>query len=674
MGWADDLAAAAPASAPTGWADQLSASKAPAPAAAAPAGSWWDRALAELTRQAGLTARAGVTGVTGLPALVGNGLNTAINYGSKGINALAGTSIPMLQMPTELVQQAENAAGLPQPKNATERVVQDAASSMAGVGGTYKLGQALLGSAAPMAQAAGRTLTAVPANQAIAAGSAGAAAGGAREAGLGPAWQFGAGLLGGVAGGVGSSLAGSALTKASRAIAPPVGNPAIAAPAVEAATSESPLPPSASRAQDLAGRTGSLIANNPGADPQAAARAADFRSLGMTPTLGQVTRDPGQFAQEQNWRGTPSGAPLLQRFNGQNQQLAQALRQTAGTGSTDLGDAQTIMDALKAHDMSLKGRVTQAYQDAAASTGSQLDVPLQGLAQDYAGVLQRFGDRVPSGVRNSFEALGLNSGTQRRVFSVSDAEDLLKTINQNQSVEPATNLALKQLGDSVKQAVLGADDQGGAFAPARALAAQRFALHDQVPALEASVYGNVAPDDFVRRFVTNGNASDVAGMAGVLRQSSPAGLKALQGQVGNKLQMSAFGQNMAGDKVFTPERYAQALNQTFGPDVLKSIYGPDQLDDLNAIGRVGSYINSEPAFSPVNRSNTGSAILDMLHEVPLIGGATSALARKAMIARALRGDLSDTGAVAPSQANQLGTSLLLGGARPVPVPQPGGQP
>lgn len=617
--------------------------------------SWTD----EVGRQLGLTARHAVTGITGLPALVGNGLNTAINYGSKGVNAVAGTNIPMLQMPTDLVQQAENATGLPQPKNATERIVGDATAAMAGMGGTYKLGQTLMNGAGPTAQAVGRTLTAVPGNQLVAAATAGTSGGAAREAGLNDAWQLGASLLGGVAGGLGSAAAGSALGAAKRAAFPTQGNPAIAAPAVEAVMGDSSLPASTERAADLTQRTAALIKNNPGADANAVVRAADFKSLGMQPTLGQITRDPGMYAQEQNWRGTPAGAPLLQRFSGQNQQLAQALKQTAGSGSTDLADSKTIMGALQSFDDSLKTKVTQAYQDAAKSTGAQLDVPLQGVAQDYAQALHDFGDKVPSGVRNNFEALGLTKGTQQKVFSVADAENLLKVINANSSADPATNLALKSLSTSVKNAVLNADDQGGAFAQARALAAERFALHDKVPALEAAAYGKVAPDGFVQRFVVNGNADDVAGIAGVLKQSSPSGMKALQGQVGNKLHGAAFGQNMAGDKVFAPERYAQALQKTLGPDVLKSVYSPQELEDLYAIGRVGSYINSEPAFSPVNRSNTGSATLDMLNEVPLIGRATGSLARRAMIARALRGDLGSTGVLPQEEGKRLGQALLV---------------
>ena len=597
MSWADEFAS--PLAPTTGrWSDQF-ANPTP-PASPPPPDSWISQAGDYAARQVGLTVRHGITGITGIPALIGNGLNTGINYGIQGVNSLAGTNIPQLQMPSSVIQQAETSAGLPEPKNGLERVVGDATSAMAGVGGTYKLGQALMGFASPAAQAVGQTLTSVPGNQIAAAGTAGASAGGAREAGLGPGWQLGAGLLGGVIGGVGSAALGPLAARASRYIMPQQANPAAAPAAVESVTSNTATPPSPEAAATLAQRTAAILSNSENADPMAAARLADFKALGMTPTLGQATRDPGLFAQEQNWRGMPAGKPILQRLSTQNSQLAQALGSVAGSGSGDLTDAKTVMASLKSADDALKTQVTQAYKDASASTGAQLDVPLQGVAQDYATVLQNFGDKVPSGVRNNFNALGLTSGTQKKIFTVDDAENLLKVINQNQSTDPATNLALKQLSSSVKNAVLSADDQGGAFAPARALAAQRFALQDKVPALDAVVYGKIAPDNFVQRFIINGNADDVSGMAKVL-QDSPSGMKALQGQVGNKLQEAAFGQNMGGQKQFAPERYATVLNKTLGPDVLKSIYSPDQIDDLNTIGRVGAYINSTVTFFSSSR-------------------------------------------------------------------------
>lgn len=606
--------------------------------------------LDELARQGLLTIRHGITGLTALPAVIGNGLNTAINKGVDGINSLTGSHIGHLAMPTDIIQNAENSAGLPQPGNRMERLVGDATSAMAGVGGTYKLGEALAKFAAPMAQAVGRMLTAVPGNQVVAAGSAGASGGAAREAGLGPGWQLAASLLGGTAGALGAGMPGAAARWAGSKVAPEiteliapgsvpqVGN---ARPAVEQILSETAGTPSVAQKQALQQRTAALLEQNPGASPAAAARAADFRALGIKPTLGQITRDPAMYAKEQNLRGVEGiGDPLLARFADQNQQLGGALAQTRGNSSETYTAGVKLADALKAIDQSAATRVSAAYRAAKDSTGAQLDVPLQGLAQDYAGVLQNFGDKVPSGVRNNFDALGLMGGTQRKVFSVDDAENLLKVINANRSNDPATNEALTQLSRSVKQAVLAADDQGGAFATARQLAAKRFAMHDEVPALGAATSGSVAPDDFVRRFLIGGKTQDVQALANVL-ESSPAALQEARAQVGSHLYDAAFGQNAAGDKLFRPDAYAKALEQ-MGTDKLGAFFKPDEIEQLQRIGRVGAYINARPGPSAVNTSNTGAMLMDNLQHVPVVGKALNSAAKRAFVVRALEAELANT--------------------------------
>lgn len=148
--------------------------------------------LSRLGRQVGLTARAGVTGLTGLSTL---GTNTAI----KGLNALFGTEIPLADVNATL-----SAIGLPEPENATERVVQDAAGAMAGAGGVAKAAQTL---ANPMVNSLGQRIAGVlagsPGIQVASGATGGASAGLAREGGAGPVGQ----LVAGLAGGLGPALA-----------------------------------------------------------------------------------------------------------------------------------------------------------------------------------------------------------------------------------------------------------------------------------------------------------------------------------------------------------------------------------------------------------------------------------------------------------------------------------
>lgn len=613
--------------------------------------------LDQLGHQLGLTARAGVTGVTALPAMVGNALNSGVNLVTGGINSATGSHIPQLEMPSNVIQQRMDAAGFSKPQNATERVVNAATSGMAAVPTGMGLGGVLSGSASPVAAAVGNGLQAAPGMQMFGAAGAGAGSQGAAELGLNPWWQLGAGVLGGAAGVVG----GSGLTAAARGIgnrlstftAPPMSAPAAAAKAgigVDRAISD--LGPQGgasftpSEIDPLKQQVASQIQQYPNVNPAAAVRSQDFRNLGMQPTLGQITRDPMQYAQEMNMRGVPEvGAPLTMRFNGQNSQLQNNLFSLAGKPADAYTAGTQLQNTLKTIDNQMSSQVTSAYNAARASSGKNLDVPLTGVAQDYAQVVNDFGDKVPSGVRNNFNQLGLMGGTQQKTFSIENAENLLKVINANQSNDPATNAALGQLRTSVKNAILSADDQGGVYAPARALAAQRFALQDSVPALEAASSGSVAPDDFVRRFVLNGKTNDVLSLADLLKQHNQSStLQEMRNQVGGQLSKAGFGANPAGDSSFGPSSYANALGNV-GDTKLGAFYTPDEIAQLHTIGRVGGYMNSFPSAAPVNTSNTASAITGLLgtgvKKVPYIGPLIQGAQNRAFVQRAIDASLSN---------------------------------
>lgn len=657
------------------------AADAAAPAPTAPATrsqSEKSSVLDQVGRQLGLTARAGVSGLTSLPAMIGDALNSGVNLGIRGINAVADTHIPELQMPSQVLQRGMDAVGLPQPKTPTERIVQSAASGLASVPTSFGAGGVLANAVSPAVTAVGNGLRIAPGMQMLGAAGADAGSQGMAELGLNPAWQIAGGVLGGAAGvGAGSALTAAARglgNSVSRATRPPMSPQAAAAKAdigVDRAIGElgpqAGLQFSPTEVDPLKQAVAQQIQQFPDVSPAAAVRAQDFRNLGIQPTLGQITRDPMQFAQEMNMRGVPDvGAPLTQRFNSQNTQLQQNLFGLAGRPADTFTAGAQLQQTLKSIDDQMSSQVRAAYEAARASSGKNLDVPLQGVAQDYAQVLNDFGDKVPSGVRNNFNQLGLMSGTQQKTFSIENAENLLKVINANQSNDPATNAALARLRTSVKNAILSADDQGGVYAPARALAAQRFALHDQVPALEAAVSGSFAPDDFVRRFVTNGKTNDVLSLANLLReQNRPSTLQEMRAQVGAQLAQAGFGANPAGDAKFGPAAYANAL-RNIGDTKLRAFYTPEEIAQLHTIGRVGGYINSFPSAAPVNTSNTASAITGLLgtgvKKVPYLGPLIQGAQNRAFVQRALAASL-DNARVAPTPtypapSNALAAALL----------------
>lgn len=150
----------------------------------------------QIARQFGLTARAGISGLASLPAMLAEPI-------AQGVNLVAGRQVFPNQ--TEAVQRALTAIGLPEPQTATERAVQAGASAMAGVGGQSELARrAASPFLAPFTQSLGQ--------QTAAAGAAGAAgqatADRAQEVGLSPEATVAATLAAGtLAGLTGSSLA-----------------------------------------------------------------------------------------------------------------------------------------------------------------------------------------------------------------------------------------------------------------------------------------------------------------------------------------------------------------------------------------------------------------------------------------------------------------------------------
>lgn len=235
----------------------------------------------EIPRQLGLTARAGLTGAAGIPSIVGDPLNQLINM-------IAGREV--FPSVSQSVQQLMTRAGLPQPETAQERVVQDVASALSGVGTTARLAQTLAPrAAAPLSENLGL-------QAAGALGGAGAAGLG-REEGAGALGQLGLGVLGGMVAPGAAGTTAQALTRA---------------------TTGSVRPFTEAGRQVIAGQ----VLRELSADPEAAMRAAQRYQPsvpGYRPTTAQATRDVGLISAETPIRGMETGGRFLAQTSEANQ-------------------------------------------------------------------------------------------------------------------------------------------------------------------------------------------------------------------------------------------------------------------------------------------------------------------------------------------------------------------
>lgn len=214
----------------------------------------------EVGRQVGLTARAAYSGLMGLPTLASDALVTLVNK-------LTGSQLPM---PSQAQQQLMTRAGLPEPETTQERIVQDITSAGFGVLGGSGLGQML-----PSSMAAPKELLTKSPGFQLAAGGAGALGSAvAREEGLGPLEQVGAGMVAGMAVpsvGTAAMISGQAAGRGVRELVRPFTEPG---------------------REVIAGN----ILRQLSRDPEAAIRNLETYQAGIpgyTPTTAQAARDVG---------------------------------------------------------------------------------------------------------------------------------------------------------------------------------------------------------------------------------------------------------------------------------------------------------------------------------------------------------------------------------------------
>lgn len=353
-------------------------------------------------------------------------------------------------------------------------------------------------------------------------------------------------------------------------------------------------------------------------DAAALLRKMDFEKVGVKPTLGQISRDPNQFTKEMNLRGVQGvGEPITNRLNEQASTIASRFRQSTAGAESPYVAGRSLVERLQSKDAEMAGDVRSAYKAFKDSTGKELEVPLQGMAQDYAKTLRDFGEAIPSAVRNQFEELGLLTGKQSKLLSIDDAENLIKTINKHYNpADKAQATALNELRGHVQNAILNVTDNGAGMEAAtlanlaRGSAKQRFSAIENTPALKAAI-NSAEPDDFVKKFVINGKVREIGAMADMV---GPEGKKTMQQQMLKYLENKAFGANAAGDGAGRQASFNSELN-SIGKEKLTALLGPQQTEDLFAIGRVMAYIQQQPAGSAVNNSNTGAMIASMLGKI-----------------------------------------------------------
>jgi hypothetical protein len=392
---------------------------------------------------------------------------------------------------------------------------------------------------------------------------------------------------------------------------------------------------------------------------------------------GQLTRDPMQYAVEQNLRGVQGvGEPIQSVLQKQNSALIQNLDVLgAQKGADVISSGSTLKNAMQKADQAEAQRVSDAYKAFTNSTGKNIDVPLQGLAQDYAKVLHNFGaDQIPSGVRNNLDALGLLKGTQMKVTTIEDAENLIKVINRN--YDPAkqpkgTINALDDLRRSINNAIheAGANLPGEAGAvarEARAAAEKRFNTIESIPALRDVLKGR-EPDKFVQKHILQGNVAEIDKMTKYLRENNPEALAQIQNDVMRLIKNRVTNNVSDANAKFSQAQLKEFLSDTTG-ERLKRFLSPEQINGLKQLNRVAENALVEPVGGAMNRSNTASAAANLVKGTISSGAVNELLTRIADI----KFPGVSMGATALRQMNQgrLASEMVGQAVNPAALPPP----
>lgn len=413
-----------------------------------------------------------------------------------------------------------------------------------------------------------------------------------------------------------------------------------------------PQPPIAPIQQAL-GRTPAAPIQQATPAPQApitplAQRRAEFSEVGVEPTAGQLTRDPAQYSWERNIRGKEAGAPLAERFAAQDVALSERLRELGAAQAEEAYQAGNALSrAIVRQDEPEERLVDEAYRAVRDSTGRTAQVDAASFISDAENrlkqsMLSRF---LPGEVKATLRDIEKNA----QEFDITSLIETDKVLSGAQRAAHArgddqTAKAVGKVRDALNASPLaeGAPQETKAlYDKARSLARQRFEKIESSPAIKAALSG-VDPDTFINKFVLQGRTNDLRNLATFVK-NDPESQQIVRSQIAEHLRFKGFGADVAGSKQFAPEAYNRAI-RSMGREKLETFFTKKEVDKLEAIGKVGAYIHSQPSGSMVNQSGNIAALMNILDKitesVPVVGGlkrGTADVMETRRVQRALQG-------------------------------------
>lgn len=335
-----------------------------------------------LGAQVGLTARAALKGLAGIPQIVTEPIRYATDKAYEAVTGRKSPSVPL----TMLADQASDAASLPTPDTPLQRIVSKGVELGAGAGGMAGLaGKASQGGELVKTgtQQVLSRMAADPAMQVASGAGAGLAGQHAAENGAGAFGQFASSLAGGLSGAGALGLVRSGANKLASLIPQNQQlvqqrvdqriNVTLQSQGIDPATITPAMRTALREQVGKAMQMGDL-------DEAAVARLADYTRLGMTPTRARLTLDPFDVTQEANAAKLAAAtgardAKLPQIAQANNQRLVGLVDDMGGARPADTyGQGAAVRDAIRARDAQLESGVDALYARARDTSGRSLSL------------------------------------------------------------------------------------------------------------------------------------------------------------------------------------------------------------------------------------------------------------------------------------------------------------
>lgn len=647
------------------------------------AGQAINSTLGGIPRQLGLTARHAIEGLADGAQL----LTEPIRYitdkltpdRQKTLNDLVlDREAPPKSMPLGVVaSQFSDWLGLPKPETPTERAVATATKLGFGTAGNMfaagmpisipKIGSISTGvpEVSNLLQYAGAGNNAVtqsaapklaellrqaPTTQLLSAAGAGLAGGASKEAGGGTGTQVAASVLGGL-GGAGVASLGqtvqNVVNRTKNALMTPKQMDTQLTAILERSGIKYEDVPEKVR-QSLRQELGSALKAEQELDPASVARLLDFKLNNLTPTRGMVSLDPVQITKEQNLAkiaanasdGELHGLPRLQNQN--NAQLITNLNNAGANTGSILGAGNRVTSSILGTQSGLRNAEQAAWDAAKGSPGYRQPISSSVLSDvnaalgneglmpfmnptisKYIEAFQNGHPFTPMDYRNLQSMLARETA---KGGNEGAAAALARRILEQAELKPAglvNNNAPVPMGlaNQMRAADANAADSISLVNDARNATRKAYAYEDSSPLVRSVLSGGSTsdPQRIAQRFVIGGTSNEAEELA---RQVGPQGFADIKNAILNHLKEKAL--NGASDEVgkFSQSAFNKAL-KAIGDRKLQLFFSPEEINQLQSMGRAASYMQAQPVGSAVNNSNSGALVLgrgmDWLRKTPILG-------------------------------------------------------